>query len=79
VTAAGLAARLTGLPPADVPAVSLYLEVKRTDTLDIYLARLEEIDQAVAQLNRQLDTIKRISAQCQQMPSRPSRIPPPGL
>jgi hypothetical protein len=87
ITARELAARLGSLPPADVPALRLLLEIKgaeREGRLDAayLLERKAEIEAAIQDmggLDRQLRATMGVIRRCQRVPSVPSKRIPVGL
>lgn len=79
MTGAELADKLCDLPPADVPAVRLLLELQAQADVGAAMARREEIESALDQLERQLEQVKGVVRRCQALPSVPSRRVPPGI
>jgi len=77
-----LAARLVALPPADVPAVRLYLELQpAAEALDAEALekRREEIEKALDGLRRQVDQAQGIARRCAELTPVPSRQVPDGI
>lgn len=78
MTTAELAALITGLPPAHVPAVLFYLEAQAGD-----IGWLQEnqpvITQALAELAQQLRIVKQQAEQCTQLQPIPTNRPPAGI
>lgn len=62
---------LTQLPPADVPAVRLYVEMDHED-LDVALARALEVEAALRELDRQLEQMKGLIDACMAIPTKPA-------
>ena len=81
LTPAELAARLVQAPPADVPVVRLFLEIKATGGLDVsqLLERREEIEAAARQLAEQTKAARAIGKRCEKLRPRPTRRVPAGI
>lgn len=80
MTGAELAERLRNLPPADVPAVRLLLELQEPDVeAAMATARRGEIEAALGQLERQLSQTKGIIRRCEDLRPIPSRRVPIGI
>lgn len=74
-----LAARLVNLPPADVPAVRLLIELQETDDVEVIMARQAEIDEALTQLEEQLRHTEGVVKRCKALRPAPSRRVPAGI
>jgi hypothetical protein len=87
ITARELAARLGSLPPADVPALRLLLEIKAAEregrlNTAYLLERKAEIEAAIKSmsgLDQQLRVTMGIIRRCERLPSVPSKRIPVGL
>jgi hypothetical protein len=79
-----LAHRLAQVPPADVPALRLFLEIQALEQnggLDVayLLAHRQEIEVAVSQLAAQVRAAGRIARKCRHLRPVPSRYVPVGI
>jgi hypothetical protein len=82
ITCGDVAARLAALPPADVAAVRLYLELQpAADALDAETIdkRREEIEQALESLHRQVEATQGMVKRCMQLQPIPARQVPDGI
>ncbi len=81
ILASELARRLAQTPPADVPAVRLFVEMRSGGGLDVtqLLARREEIEAAADRLEEQVAAAQEIVERCGQIQPIPSRRVPPGI
>ncbi len=82
ISCSDIAARLAALPPADVPAVRLYLELQpAADALDAETIdkRRAEIEQALEGLHRQVEATQGMVKRCAQLMPIPSSQVPDGI
>ncbi len=82
LTCSDVAARLAALPPADVAAVRLYLELQpAADALDLETieARREDVERALRELDKQVALTQGIVRRCQELTPVPSRQVPDGI
>jgi len=75
-----VAARLAGLPPLEIEAVALYLQLERERPDEVTLVALQrKINVAVAELERHAETVEELVRRCQRLSPQPSRRIPPGF
>jgi hypothetical protein len=87
ITPREMAARLRSVPPADVPALRLLLEIKAAEregklNADYLLGRKAEIEAAIQDmggLDQQLRATMGIIRRCESLPSVPSKRIPVGI
>jgi hypothetical protein len=74
-----IARRLAGLPPADVPAVRLLLELQGETDVEAVVARRKEIEAACVELEKQIGAAKGLAERCQGLRPIPSKQVPVGF